>query len=468
MHGQAFKPGERVFLLMNAANRDPRAYAAPDRLDLQRHGVPHLTFGFGAHICLGFPLARLEGQIALPARARALEDDRARRAAAGMDRLDGAARHEGDAAARATLSGEPDHLPRAPVVGAGRAHSRLGLQLDGDEGRAERGAALDLPHPVPGSGLGGAVRRAARRRPAARGAERAVGRGSALLAFLNITCWNMLIAFGVALIPSGPRVDSRLHHADLGDPALGVAAGRAHDAAKRLAVSALGHGRRLPCSWARACRGSARPRLGSLLVLGAAAQLGARHGAAEAPTCAHAAGSLHGVDHAPWRRADLHRRGAARRPARACAVSASRRRSAWPTTCFVAFAFAHWAWIKLATSVPVGVFSLSMLIIPVVGVLSGMVFLGERPSWTEVAALVLRAGRARYRHTTSTGMMRCRGIRPGFQSATASSRSAVARCPRNASTRGSSSSRREGSSARAPVCFESFSPFAFTATGTCR
>ena len=67
VHGKAFAPGERVFLLMNAANRDPRAYEDPDRLDLQRHGVPHLTFGFGAHICLGFPLARLEGQIALPA-----------------------------------------------------------------------------------------------------------------------------------------------------------------------------------------------------------------------------------------------------------------------------------------------------------------------------------------------------------------------------------------------------------------
>jgi cytochrome P450 len=67
LHGKRLQPGERVFLLMNAANRDPRAYQDPDRLDLERKGVPHLTFGFGAHICLGFPLARLEGQIALPA-----------------------------------------------------------------------------------------------------------------------------------------------------------------------------------------------------------------------------------------------------------------------------------------------------------------------------------------------------------------------------------------------------------------
>ena len=66
-HGRTFKPGERVFLLLNAANRDERAYPDPDRLDLARSGVPHLTFGFGAHICLGFPLARLEGQVALPA-----------------------------------------------------------------------------------------------------------------------------------------------------------------------------------------------------------------------------------------------------------------------------------------------------------------------------------------------------------------------------------------------------------------
>jgi cytochrome P450 len=66
-HGRTIKAGDRVFLMMNAANRDERAYPDPERVDLQRHGVPHLTFGFGAHICLGFPLARLEGQIALPA-----------------------------------------------------------------------------------------------------------------------------------------------------------------------------------------------------------------------------------------------------------------------------------------------------------------------------------------------------------------------------------------------------------------
>ena len=67
LHRKDLRAGDRVFLLMNAANRDPRAYQDPDRVDLARDGVPHLTFGFGAHICLGFPLARLEGQVALPA-----------------------------------------------------------------------------------------------------------------------------------------------------------------------------------------------------------------------------------------------------------------------------------------------------------------------------------------------------------------------------------------------------------------
>ncbi len=67
LHGRALEAGQRLFVMLNAANRDPRAYADPDRLDLDREGPPHLTFGSGTHICLGFPLARLEGQVALPA-----------------------------------------------------------------------------------------------------------------------------------------------------------------------------------------------------------------------------------------------------------------------------------------------------------------------------------------------------------------------------------------------------------------
>jgi hypothetical protein len=70
MRGKRLKPGDRVFIMLNAANRDPEAYDDPDRLVLNRKDVPHLTFGFGVHICLGFPLARMEGQVALPAVVR--------------------------------------------------------------------------------------------------------------------------------------------------------------------------------------------------------------------------------------------------------------------------------------------------------------------------------------------------------------------------------------------------------------
>jgi cytochrome P450 len=67
LHGKTLKQGDRVFLMLNSANRDPRAYAQPEVLDLDRDGLPHLAFGFGLHICLGFPLARTEGQVAFPA-----------------------------------------------------------------------------------------------------------------------------------------------------------------------------------------------------------------------------------------------------------------------------------------------------------------------------------------------------------------------------------------------------------------
>lgn len=59
------RAGEVVIPDIAAANRDPRVFADPHALDLERGEVPHVTFGFGAHHCIGAQLARLELRIAL-------------------------------------------------------------------------------------------------------------------------------------------------------------------------------------------------------------------------------------------------------------------------------------------------------------------------------------------------------------------------------------------------------------------
>jgi cytochrome P450 len=58
-------PGENVRMIFAAANRDPQQFEDPDTLDLRRDPHPNLAFGAGIHFCLGAPLARLEGQVAL-------------------------------------------------------------------------------------------------------------------------------------------------------------------------------------------------------------------------------------------------------------------------------------------------------------------------------------------------------------------------------------------------------------------
>jgi cytochrome P450 len=62
--GKSIKKGAAVMPVMAAANRDPKRFPDPDRLDLRRAYNRHVAFGWAAHYCFGAPLARMEGAIA--------------------------------------------------------------------------------------------------------------------------------------------------------------------------------------------------------------------------------------------------------------------------------------------------------------------------------------------------------------------------------------------------------------------
>ena len=239
-------------------------------------------------------------------------------------------------------------------------------------------------------GFGSAVLFAALR---AGGQPLAVPRGQwgrlAMLAFFNITCWNMLVAFGVALIPSG-RAAILAYTMPVWAIPLSVWLLGERVTGRKLAGLALGViALALLLGESLASLGAAP--LGSLMVLGAALTwaLGTvlqKRFPLRMPAGPYTAwimllgavpiflGMLLFEDLARLRGVSLQ---------------------AWSGVLYnvlVSFAFAHWAWIKIATSVPVSVFAISMLIIPVIGVLSGMAFLGERPSLAEAAALFLVLG----------------------------------------------------------------------------
>jgi cytochrome P450 len=81
--GHVIPTGAQVLVCLAGANHDPKRFAEPERLDLERARGGHLAFGYGIHHCLGAPLARLEGQLALRSLIRRfpqlrLADERAR------------------------------------------------------------------------------------------------------------------------------------------------------------------------------------------------------------------------------------------------------------------------------------------------------------------------------------------------------------------------------------------------------
>ncbi|MGE0681144.1 MAG: cytochrome P450 [Candidatus Binatia bacterium] len=65
--GGKLPAGATVLVLLGAANRDERKFPDPDRFAVERNPQDHVAFGYGIHYCLGAPLARLEGRIALEA-----------------------------------------------------------------------------------------------------------------------------------------------------------------------------------------------------------------------------------------------------------------------------------------------------------------------------------------------------------------------------------------------------------------
>src|SRR5574339_1066226 len=73
-HTQQIKRGEKIALFLGSANHDETVFTDTERFDITRKNLRHLGFGTGIHFCFVFPLARLEGQIALKVMLESFEN----------------------------------------------------------------------------------------------------------------------------------------------------------------------------------------------------------------------------------------------------------------------------------------------------------------------------------------------------------------------------------------------------------
>ena len=207
-----------------------------------------------------------------------------------------------------------------------------------------------------------------------------------MIGFLNITLWNILIAFGLTLVPAGRGAMLAFTMPALAVP---LSIWLLHERAtpRKLLGLVLGLGG-IALLMGESLADVGNAPAGALMILGAAASW--------------ALGSV------------LHKRYPTDLPVASftvwvmvCAglpmIAASALFEDWGTLAtvglaawggvaynvFLSFGWAHWAWFKIATDVPISVFSICILLVPVIGVMSGMMVLGERPSWAEYSALLL-------------------------------------------------------------------------------
>jgi cytochrome P450 len=71
--GVRIPTGEKVLLMLGAANRDPRRWSNPDSFDIRRNSSGHVGFGMGIHRCVGQTVARVEVEILLTALVERVE-----------------------------------------------------------------------------------------------------------------------------------------------------------------------------------------------------------------------------------------------------------------------------------------------------------------------------------------------------------------------------------------------------------